>query len=154
MSFYVNIKNDEKENKWKIETACYCKQNSKDQKFWNQARCDSEGTSMESDVLDSYTLRSCKKCHREREQRFWIGTLWSPAKKTSKGKPRGSGWCSASEPKVKSSVLRWNNEQTWAVQCIWHVRRTQKFCIVLSQWVNIRSLVCVNSEKNHGSYVC
>ena len=80
-----------------------------------------------SEVLDSYTLRSCKNVRGKGKQRFWIDTLWSPAKN-----------------------VRGKTQKFWVVFRQWAT--SQKLCITLKQWTNASSSVhcqhvkVINSE--------
>ena len=90
MPFYIdersfNVESDKKENKWDIWPASCYKQNKRNQKFWSQERCDSTGDVcgiISSGLVNSEVLQEM------------LGD-----------KHIGSGWYTASEPKVRSSVL-------------------------------------------------
>ena len=152
MPFYIdeksfNVESDKKENKWDIGPACCYKQNKQNQKFWNQAHCDSAGSV-------------------SGQQKFWIGKLWGPVRNV-RGETqkfwvvfrqwakshrlcitlkqwvslRNSVYCQHVKI-INSECVRKQRVETSEVQYVWHVGRTQKFCAVLEQWVNHGSSMC------------
>ena len=68
-------------------------------------------------------------------------------------KIRNSECLKTASGNIRSSVYLTCKENSEALCCIKIVSEHQKFSIMLSQWVSIRSSVCVNSEKNHGNSV-